>query len=1283
MQRGDRVADRFDVEQVVAAGGAGAVYRALDRTTGLPVALTVLRSGGREYVERLGRDIRMLADLDHPAIVRYVAQGSTLEGQPYVAVEWLEGELLGTRLARADLAVAEALTVGRRLASGLAAAHARGVVHRDLSPSNVLLVGGVLEQAKILGFGLARLEPVTTLSGTIAGTPGYMAPEQARGLAQIDARADVFALGCLLFKALTGRGPFEEGHAVAALARVLFEHAPRARRLRGDIPHALDDLISRMTARDRDERPRDGREVQAELAEIDPLLRGSRPPPGTPSGGVLTIEEQRLVSVVLALAKEGANESLAERARAAAAPFGAKLERLADGTLVAALSSKGSARDQAKQAARCALQLRDVLEGAPLALATGRASRGSNGIVGEVVERAAKLLRRTEPPPAPGRRTPAVLLDDVTAGLLDAQFDVVGDETRLGLRRERGQGRAESGRTLLGSPTPFVGREREMSLLEAIFNECVGDRVAHAVLITAASGLGKSRLRHEFLENVRRRDDGKPVEVWIGRGDPMSVGSPFGMLAQVVRATSGVVEGETLRTRQTKLGARLSRHLSGSDHARVAEFLGELAGIRFPEAKSVQLQAARRSAVLMGDQMRRAWEDFLAAECAAQPVLLVLEDLHWGDLPTVSFVDAALRVLREMPLMVVATARPEVHQLFPQLWAERPLTELRLAELSRKASEKLVRLVLRSKVQDDTVARVVEQSGGNAFYLEELIRSVAEGHEDELPPTVLAMVQSRLEGLDPEARRVLRAASVFGERFWKGGVTHLLADAEHTLSVGEWLTELTKRELIAPRERGRFPDEYVFRHAILREAAYATLTDTDCALGHGLAAEWLEKTGETDAMTLAEQLVRGGEPGRATAYFLRAAVQALEGNDLTTVIARAKRGIACGAQGADRGALRVLQAEAHRWRGELAEAEACGLEALESIPRGTALWFDAAGELASSAGRLSHHEPIAALVEPLCDDVAPEVAPHQVIAWARTAVPLLAAGQSELADRLFSRIERVDASQFRQDPGVLARMHQARALLALGSGDRAGYLELTEAAAAAFEQAGDLRSACLQRMNAGYAKMTLGAHAAAEQALRASLATAERLGLHTVVTAVRHNLGKTLALRGALHEGRAAESLAIEAAAQQGDMVLAATSRIYLAEILMLGRNRDGAERELLAALDVLGNEPSVRAHALACLSRLRAQQGRQEEALATAEQAMKVLRELGRMTEGEALVRLSYAEALLARGDKGRAREVIREAGAKLTAQADKIRDAALRRSFLENDPVNARTLALANELA
>src|SRR5262249_9684954 len=156
------------------------------------------------------------------------------------------------------------------------------------------------------------------------------------------------------------------------------------------------------------------------------------------------------------------------------------------------------------------------------------------------------------------------------------------------------------------------------------------------------------------------------------------------------------------------------------------------------------------------DQMRAAWEEWLAAECDAQPVLIVLEDLQWGDVPTVKFLDGALGALAERPLMILGLARPEVHDLFPRIWAERPLQSLHLPHPGRKAGERLVRQILGGAVDDDTVARLVERAGGNVFYLEELIRQVATGDPQTLPDTVLAMVEVRLAALPAEARRALR-----------------------------------------------------------------------------------------------------------------------------------------------------------------------------------------------------------------------------------------------------------------------------------------------------------------------------------------------------------------------------------------------------------------------------------------------------------------------------------------------------------------------------------------------
>src|SRR5262249_34071490 len=158
-----------------------------------------------------------------------------------------------------------------------------------------------------------------------------------------------------------------------------------------------------------------------------------------------------------------------------------------------------------------------------------------------------------------------------------------------------------------------------------------------------------------------------------------------------------------------------------------------------------------------------------------------------------------------------------------------------------------------------------ERAAGNALYLEELIRAVAEGHGDALPETVVAMVGSRLLGFDAETRRHLRAASVFGQVFWRGAIAEL-SGADPALVQGV-LDDLIRRGVIARRSEARFAgeEEFIFCNALLREAAYGALTDEDRALGHRLAAAWLERAGEGDAALLAEHYEKGGLAEQAAA----------------------------------------------------------------------------------------------------------------------------------------------------------------------------------------------------------------------------------------------------------------------------------------------------------------------------------------------------------------------------------------------------------------------------------
>jgi len=1356
MRPGDLVSDRFEIEQKAGSGGMGVVYRAKDRHTGEPVALKVLHVSGSEARARFGREARVLADLTHPGIVRYVAHGETPKGERFLAMEWLAGEDLQDRLRREGLTLSESVRLALRVAEALAVAHARGIVHRDLKPSNVFLVDRQVDRVKVLDFGIARRKAggsdatmVETFFGTstgmVVGTLGYFAPEQARGARDIGPAADVFSLGCVLFRCVTGRQPFVADDPSAVLAKILFDEAPRARELRSDVPVPLDELLARMLAKDPAQRPKDAAAVVAEIGLLGQLddtesARGASSPSISIGTG-----ERRLVSVVVAAPggpteettggsrgeatlatpataermpteaelaptmlgdATSADAELAEAAadfdaeqdadrtriegqpewkevRMAAAALGARIERLADGVVVATLAEAGAATDQAVRAARCALALRQHWPDAPLGLATGRGVLVHRLPVGEVIDRAMRLLRRAQhgAPAAAGGRG-GVPIDEVTAGLLDARFELGGDARGLELRGERES--VEAVRTLLGKTTPCVGREAELSVLRRLYEECADAPQAQAVLLTAPSGIGKSRLRYELLRELDREDGDLPrPEVWIARGDAMSAGSPFGMLAQAIRRAAGVQHGEALVLRQQKLRARIARYLEGAALDRVTELLAEIIGAPVSdEAASVQLRAARQDPVLMGDQRRRAWEDWLAAECAHQPVLLVLEDLQWGDVPTNSFVDGALRNLREKPFMVLAIARPDVYELFPRLWGDRRVQEIRLGELTRRPAERLVRQVLGAQVPAATVQRIVELSGGNAFYLEELIRTVAEGQGDALPETVLAMVQGRLEALDADARWILRAASVFGGVFWRGGLFALLGGAQRTTEIDQWLAVLIDRELVSRRNECRFPgqEELTFRSALVREAAYAMLTDDDRVLGHRLAAGWLEHVGETDAVVLAEHWERAKEPANARGWYESAAVAALEGNDFAACRALAERALACGATGEAAGRMRLLESEAHRWAGEHAAAAERAAEAMVLLPDGSELWFAAAGEVAEACGKIGDRarlEGVAADLETRPLDPARGGLP--IIAVARTAAQLLYVGETRGADRLLARVAG-PAEQLRGDPGAVAWVARVQGTRAMFAGDVGEFLRVAKKGVLGFEQAGDLRNACRQQNSAGFAAIECGAHAEAETVLRGALAAAERMGLKVAEASTRQNLGVVCCRQGALDEARALQTAALDAFRAQGDLRMEGGSLLYLALVDLAAGDLDRARENALAAAKVLEAVPPGLCYALATLAEVDRARGDVDGALAAAGQAMRLCEELGEIEEGEAAVRLAWAEALAAAGRTEEAAQAFRSAAARLQARADRISDPILRQCFLENVPDNARTLERAS---
>ncbi len=1256
---------RFEVREQVGTGGTAAVYRARDRESGADVALKLMLGLSELDARRLEREATALASVSHEGIVGYVAHGRDQAGALWLAMEWIEGPPLSRVLRRQRLSVEEIAELGRAIAMALAAAHAAGLVHRDLKPQNIILDGGVVARPKLVDFGLAKAwntPAATTLTqnGLIVGTPAYMAPEQARGSGEVDARVDAFALGCVLHECLAGRAPFVAAHVWATLAKVLFDDPVDIRDLRPETPTELAELVTALLSKDPARRP-DAAAAAALLGD----LTTSRPVDGhqrrrfAPSSS-----EKRLVSVVVVgTASDGpdtildgaptrtmrgrapdGSDTLA-RVREATARYGAHVEQLAARHVVVVLRGEGAASDLAANAARCALAIRERVDDDPVVLATGAAIVAGRLPVGEIIDTAARLLALPGTTDASGNVP--VRLDQVTAGLLDPRFEVAQDGALIELWGERTA--QVAARTLMGRPAPFAGRDRELLMLEAVLTEVEVESVARVVLVTGDPGVGKSRLRHELVTRLASR--GRLDRVWIGRGDPMSAGSPFGIVAQALRAGLGLVEGLPAETSREQLHDRLGGLIEPDELRRVRDFLGELLNVPFSAAGHPALASARRDPVLMGDQVRHAVQDFLAASARRGPVFLVFEDLQWGDLSSVNLVESALAALAELPIAVIALGRPTVTTQFPQLWEKVGCVRVPLQPLTRRACEHIVRVVLPT-IEGEVLERILERAGGNAFLLEELTRCVAEGHS-ELPATALAVAQARLDTLDALGRRVIRAATIFGNVFWRSGIVELLAPDTPEVEVYRQLATLADRELITTRAESRIAGEreYVFRHVLLREAAYAALSDDDRRLGHRMAADWLASHGETDPMMLAEHYDRGGIGEHAARCYHRAAVEALAGNDAAAVHARVERAFELTEDRELQGKLLALDAEAHRWNAEYAQAAAVARRALEHFPAGCAEWFEVCGEAGHAAALavdFTFAEEVAR--ELVARTPGPAALTSWTVACAKLAARLLLAERREPAESLLAAISLAPPAEAAIASAWLLRAHSLRASV----GDRALAPALMGESAALFAAEGDERNAAVQRLNQVEGLCELGAFDEALEALEAVEARAARLPAHFRYHAL--DARAMIAIYSDRPERCPPTSPA--ALARVPDTRNTGLLFLDLAEVRRRAGQLDEARALIARAMPVLDAYPATAAGAHAVTARIALDEGRPADAL---EPALRAAANLSRdaIDTRVMLIRLAHILALEANDRAAEAAAAAREARALIDEQAATIPEA------------------------
>jgi eukaryotic-like serine/threonine-protein kinase len=462
VEPGEVVAGRYAIERLCAGGGMAVVYRARDTGDGSTVALKVLRGHAvGQAFERFKREADVLAALTHPAIVRCLDRGVTPLGEAYLVQDWVEGPTLAHRLRDRPLDARASVAVAIACADALAAAHAAGVVHRDVKPSNIMLAGDDPARAKLVDFGVARLlaGPVRRLTrtGAVVGTVDYMAPEQARGAKDVDARADVFALGAVLYECLAASSPFRGRNALATRAKIIaLEPAPLGA-LAGALPEELVAAVGVLMAKAPADRPADGAAAVAVLRALGEVPATPAPGSGSASGagsgsgsGSGPGSRETFTCVVMSapatpLLGRPADELRGE-VEAIAASHGCTGAVIDDGSALIMAPLDGTAADRAAASVRAALALKRRWDVVPITVAGGLdGSLAGRSIDDRSVALDSATLHEVfadlgdDTDVAAGAATPGhgVLIEPDVAALVEERFEVVEVSGALRVMRDR------------------------------------------------------------------------------------------------------------------------------------------------------------------------------------------------------------------------------------------------------------------------------------------------------------------------------------------------------------------------------------------------------------------------------------------------------------------------------------------------------------------------------------------------------------------------------------------------------------------------------------------------------------------------------------------------------------------------------------------------------------------------------------------------------------------------------------------------------------------------------
>jgi tetratricopeptide (TPR) repeat protein/tRNA A-37 threonylcarbamoyl transferase component Bud32 len=1206
---GSLLGGRYRVRRRLGAGAMGSVYEAEHVLIGREVAVKILHAelaAQTDVARRFRNEARAAAAIAHPGIVEVIDMGRSDGGAPFLVMERLRGRGLDDELHDLGvLAPDRAAKIAHDIASAISVAHTKGIVHRDLKPANVWLCEG--GRTKVLDFGISKLRDTSmeaTRSGAVIGTPQYMAPEQFEDASRVGPAADVYALGALLYRMITGRVP-HEALSLPALARAVLETRPAAvLDLAPDAPAGLAAIVERALQRD----------PNARFASMDELASALRPFASIARTTTLPPRASDARRAVVILFVEGVRDR--ERLEAAVARHGGEwLEPDA-----AVFGRETWSGDELDQALSAALDARDCAE--RLLIAPARMSAGDR-----------------EPSPTSLELVHAARAIDIGGVLVAASLEPLLSE-RWSVEKASQDLLHLTARSPVSAAQPLIGREAEQAQLRVWLDTVLDESSGAPLVLRGPPGIGKSRL---VLEVIERLAPERGFLVVFARCDPRAASSPFGAVAALVAYLDPALGSPNRETDLADAISRLTR-LAPEHGAHLAELF---------EAPS-----ARSSARVVRDRVRVAVLEVFSSLIARGPLLLVLEDAHWADAASLGLI-VDLIAQSKAPLAWLVTAREEARALDDALSRASEPLESRLRGLRRKDVAMLARAQLGGVVPDDLVIAVHERSGGNPFFVQQICAALARSPANgaPLPPTVEGAVQARIDALPESEREICRLASVFDEPF---GATELGAlgvdGAESSLQ------DLLRKDLLR-----RVPSEgsprYAFRTPLLAEVVEGLLGDATRARAHTRLAAWLETRPNAEPERIGRHWDRAGDSERAARWYTQAALSALRRGDVEAVDRCASRALALSPQTHSQFDLHMARAEALEVLGRQGE-QAQALQAAIDCAPDAKRRADARSQIAVAVLRLGDAQEALSLLE-LAAREAEESGDAEVLARAlgkRSAV-LVYAGRLDEAAAMLLRAERLilmRAPSLRADAAIW------RAQLAAARGDLGDRRNSYWAAVELYEEMGDLRLAAGARVNLADVYNRVGAYEEAERALTEASLACRRLSMRLMEGYARANLAYARIMRG--HVDAALEDLAVaeQVAREAGEERLGAWVRLYRARALLAKGRAQESLADAIATTSA--RDAPARVLALATAARASIALDRFDEALSYAERAMALRDTLGGLEEDDPEVHAVLASALERCGRTDEARLARERGRLVVQSLASRIGDPEWRQRFVED---------------